>query len=65
MSRRPVVAVVGRPNVAEDAAVVDALNRSLLADIAPFDAARASVLAGLSFVPPLRQVALKIGLGTR
>ena len=47
------------------AAVVDALNRSLLADIAPFDAARASVLAGLSFVPPLRQVALKIGLGTR
>ena len=47
------------------AAVVDALNRSLLADIAPFDAARASVLAGLSYVPPLRRTALKIGLGTR
>ena len=47
------------------AAVVDALNRSLLADIAPFDAARASVLAGLSFVPPLRRAALKIGLGAR
>ena len=47
------------------AAVVDALNRSLLADIAPFDAARASVLAGLSFLPPLRHAALKIGLGAR
>jgi len=47
------------------AAAVDMLNRSLLADFAPFDAARATVLAGLSFVPPLRRAALKIGLGAR
>ena len=47
------------------AAAVDMLNRSLLADFAPLDAARATVLAGLTFVPPLRRAALKIGLGAR
>ncbi|NJM30471.1 MAG: hypothetical protein HC855_10555 [Rhizobiales bacterium] len=44
-------------------AAIDAMNRSLLADILPFAGARAAAMAAISAVPALRQFAMKRGLG--
>lgn len=46
-------------------AMVDALNRSLLADFLPLDVARSAGLAALAHVPLLRQLAMRLGLGGR
>ncbi|MFN0190463.1 MAG: FAD-dependent monooxygenase [Aestuariivirga sp.] len=44
-------------------AAIDAMNRSLLADILPFAGARAAAMAAISAVPAFRQFAMKRGLG--
>ncbi len=52
-----------RADVGVRAFAVDALNRSLLSDFLPFDAARAGAFAALASVAPLRRAAMRGGLG--
>lgn len=51
-----------RGDVASRTAVVDALNRSLLADVLPVDLARGAGLAALSAIGPLRRLFMREGM---
>ena len=52
-----------RADVASRAGVVDALNRSLLADMLPVDLARGAGLVALKAVGPLRRLFMREGMG--
>src|SRR5581483_4422784 len=47
-----------RPDVLSRAVGVDLLNRSLLTDLVPLQAARGIVLHGLNWLPPLRRIVM-------
>lgn len=51
-----------RLDVLSRAVGVDLLNRSLLTDLVPLQAARGIVLHGLNWLPPLRRIVMRIGL---
>lgn len=53
---------VRRGDVASRTAVVDALNRSLLADLLPIDLARGAGLAALRTIGPLRRLLMREGI---
>jgi len=44
-------------------AIIDLLNRSLLADTTPFDLARAAGMGALQAIGPLRRIAMREGMG--
>ena len=52
-----------KPDIGLRQAIVDSMNRSLLAGLLPLDAARALSLAGLKAFAPLRRLAMRRGLG--
>ena len=52
-----------KPDIGLRQAIVDSMNRSLLAGLLPLDAARALGLAGLKAFAPLRRLAMRRGLG--
>jgi len=54
-----------RPDIALRTAAVDGLNRSLLADFAPIDAARGAGLAALAAIGPLRRFVMREGVSPR
>ncbi|HZP09572.1 FAD-dependent monooxygenase [Methyloceanibacter sp.] len=51
-----------RLDVLSRAVGVDLLNRSLLTDFVPLQAARGIVLHGLNWLPPLRRLVMRVGL---
>ena len=51
-----------RPDVDSRVALVDALNRSLLADLLPFDVARGAGLAALKAIGPVRRLFMREGM---
>ena len=51
-----------RLDVLSRAVGVDLLNRSLLTEFVPLQAARGIVLHGLNALPPLRRLVMRVGL---
>lgn len=52
-----------KPDIRSRTAIIDILNRSLLADAAPLDLARAAGLGALQAIGPLRRLAMREGMG--